>query len=132
MLTKLTDGNFLLANDRVLQKFNADGDSLWQINSGFKISTIKQTRLDRVISAGYRKFAVINLDGVIEFEQSLSFTVNAGDNTMDNGYIFLANGNTITKTDSLGEIEWEKDIIGTGNYIISTSDGGYAATGEYT
>ena len=131
MLTKLTDGNYLLANDKVLQKFNADGDSLWQINSGFKVSSIKQTRYGRMIAAGYRKFAVINLDGTVEFEQSLSFTVNAGDNTIDKGYIFLANGNTITKTDSLGEIEWEKNIIGNGNYIISTSDGGYAVTGNY-
>ena len=130
-LAELTDGNFVFASQRNLQKFNADGDSLWRITLDFKVSTVKQTRFGRMIAAGYKKFAVVNLDGVVEHEQSFNFEVDAGDNTVDNGYIFLANGNTITKTDSLGEIEWEKNLIGTGNYIISTSDGGFAVTGRY-
>jgi len=126
------DGNFDIASERFLEKINRDGDSLWRTDLGFKVTTAQQTRFGRVIAAGYRKFAVINLDGVVEYEQSLDFTVDAGDNTQDKGYVFLANGNKITKTDSLGVIEWEKDIIGTGNYIISTSDGGYAVTGNYS
>ncbi|MDX1702521.1 MAG: hypothetical protein R3250_17965, partial [Melioribacteraceae bacterium] len=130
MIIKLPDGNFLLGNDRILQKITAEGDSLWRIDTGFKVSAIKSTKESRVIAAGYRKFAVINMEGTIEYIQSLNFTVDSGDNTKDEGYIFLSNGNHLTKTDPLGNILWEKEILKSGNYVSSTSDSGIVMTGS--
>jgi len=130
-ITNLIDGNILIGNGREIEKISTDGDSLWHVNVGFKISSIKSTSDGKIIVAGYKKYSKLNLAGNIEWEKDISITLDCVDNSSDDGYIFLGHNDEINKTDSLGEILWQKEIVGFGNYISLTNDGGYIVTGNY-
>ncbi len=126
----LSDGNYLAGNDRKLEKMSVDGDSLWRVDLGFKVTSVKTSSDGKIIAAGYKKYSKLDLDGNIEWVRDVNSTINCIHITSDEGIVYTTK-NRMTKTDSLGAVLWEKDIIGLGNYIMPTSDGGYVLTGNY-
>jgi Secretion system C-terminal sorting domain len=126
----LSDGNYLAGNGAKLEKMSVYGDSLWRVDLGFKVTSVKTSSDGKIIAAGYRKYSKLDLDGNIEWVRDVNSTINCIHITNDEGYVYTTK-NQVVKTDSLGAVLWEKDIISLGNYIMQTSDGGYVITGNY-
>ena len=131
MIIGLSDNNFLLAHDRSLLKFNINGDSLWQLNTDFKIASIKTTPDGNIVAAGFRKFTKIDLQGNILWTKELNAYIDCIENSYDNGFILVQNKSIISKFDSLGKFIWNKSIFPQVNFISSTNDSGYIFTGNF-
>ncbi len=129
-ITILSDENYVIGNGSKLEKINSDGERLWIISPGVKLTSVKSSSDGNIIVAGLEKYSKIDLEGNTKWIKSLISTVECIDNSNDGGFIFLTNSFDIVKTNSQGEIIWTKTIFDVGNYIFLASDGGFVITGS--
>ena len=124
----------------VLTKINYNGDVVWYSNFvNSPIIKITNTSDGGFIGSGLSSIIKLNSDGQEVWSQNLENEVKYATQTADQGYIVLTKDeneafNTLLKTNSYGEIEWEQnyEIQGGRAKATQTNDGGYVIFGEKT
>jgi hypothetical protein len=130
-IIKLQDGHFLIGHYKHLIKTNSDGDILWESNSSFIISSIKNTIDGQIVVSEGGRFTKFDLEGNKLWEKNVSKPIDCITNTLDGYFYTIQSGSILSKYDSLGNFKWNRNIEDICNFLSATRDSGIVLTGHF-
>jgi len=134
ILLALTNNVYLISGKNEVHKIDETGSTIWVKKCDYTIASVYSSGKGEIFILGRNRLEKINSDGDLiwlkEYNSSEWSTLKEISIINDDCIILIGLNNTLLKTDSEGNIVWQKELFGIPNSVSMTNDEGYILTGR--